>query len=1135
MNPELSLKSFESISKSNDEQNSSIMTNTMNPNIAKLSFRVKYETKYGQTLYIIGNIEELGEWDPSKAIPMATSKDIYPTWKITKEFSCPLGMEIFYKYLVKEGNNIYWEELSSGKNQNRHIVIQSPGNLIIFDEKSNNISKIKTMTYNPNSNNTANVSHTTTNILVNILSNLSLNNNVNGNINFNNNNNGNNINNNNNNFLSSNMYIASFQSLSSFQKESDFSLIKMNEGENEDNNYFNNCSSKDITYELLNEENSNYEIDPHLEMIDLCQNIQQEDKIIIVTTFLPFIIESKDSGNTIDINTSNSSNINIKFNLTLYDDKLVNLIFYSLKTMNICEVHWVGILRGLEEYPEKVQLEISEYLENKKIYVVMTNKKDLTNFQIYINKILYPLYNNSEIDINSHFFQNPDSYYAGFLNVNKAFGETINSCINDDFSKMVFINDIDLAFIPSYLLNKNLKVNMCLFIHNNFPEYDILSLMHTNKDILKSLLLCNTLGFQSFSQAKNFFTSIKIYFNIDYKVRFDGLFYIEYMKRDIPIYIRNSHLEMDIVKSIYSRLDIKENINTKISNYRIINLLTFDYISNIYDIINKLNLFLDLNESNFLGYKYKLDIIIIKDKYFNKYLNEENEKNQNIIGEKIKIINDKLGQDFINLFNISFVEFISVKEQIKYFINANIFLFTDINLSIGTRTLIQEFIAVKTEMLSNPIKNNGSFKEINNNSQHKEKENTNDIKNYKNEKLGIIVSVKINIPEELKFIKKANFLDLNNIKNELKSIIEMNDEEKIKIINNDCIQIKKKSTTLWIKDCLCELKKTKIFNKKKIRIKLGYGLDSPYYQINKNIRTIIPKNLPISFHSSSTKLFLIDLNSILTNINYYINENKDNNININIESNNNNFNNINDINNSFIDNNKKILNLLSNLSNDNNNIIYLITNKTKDTFKELNLNPINFGFIAEEGLIIKPYGEKSFKNILNVVDNNWKNTLEQLFINFTNKVGMGNISQKEFSISWNYKNNENNNGYLIGQELKFLVENAIDKSKFDIILEKNSLEIKIKNYNKNHYILEIIQKLVNERKNFNFIFGLNNNDKVGEEFFDYLYKMENDFKENNKNLSLFTVVIGKKTTRAKYYIKDITSFIEVFKAIDIKK
>ena len=131
-------------------------------------------------------------------------------------------------------------------------------------------------------------------------------------------------------------------------------------------------------------------------------------------------------------------------------------------------------------------------------------------------------YNNLEIDITSHFYQNQDNYYIGYLNVNKNFADAIHSCSNDNL-RMIFINDIDLAFAPNYLLNKNLGANICLFLHTNFPDYNILTLMQANKEIIKSLLLCNTLGFHSFTYAKNFFNAIKIYFNSSYKVRFDGI------------------------------------------------------------------------------------------------------------------------------------------------------------------------------------------------------------------------------------------------------------------------------------------------------------------------------------------------------------------------------------------------------------------------------------------------------------------------------------------------------------------------------------------------------------------------------------------------------------------------------------
>jgi len=293
-------------------------------------------------------------------------------------------------------------------------------------------------------------------------------------------------------------------------------------------------------------------------------------------------------------------------------------------------------------------------------------------------------------------------------------------------------------------------------------------------------------------------------------------------------------------------------------------------------------------------------------------------------------------------------------------------------------------------------------------------------------------------------------------------------------------------------------------------------------------------------------LFLLDLNSIIMLTNYLIDEstnndngndnnnNNENNIhnNLNIE-NNNNINNISNSN-SYIDNNKLVINYLQSLGEDKSNVIYLITNNSKEIFKEIDLNPKNFGFVAENGYVIKPYGEENFKNIININGNNWKNNIIQLFNNFSRKTGIGKISQKEFSVSWSYKNNENNNGYLLLDELQFLVENTMDKGKFEINFDKNSLEVKIKNnnYNKYHFISEIIQKIINEKKNLDFIFGLNNNDKNGELFFEHLYDMGREFKKNNININLYTTVIGKKSTKANYYFKDITGFIDMLKQFD---
>lgn len=111
-------------------------TNLMlNPNHATIYFKCKYRTKFGQTVRVVGNIEELGCWDPSKSMLMTTNPDIYPVWETNLEIPGPVGMEIYYKYVIYEEqiNSYLWEELE--KDQNRTFTIPNSGVFILNDEE----------------------------------------------------------------------------------------------------------------------------------------------------------------------------------------------------------------------------------------------------------------------------------------------------------------------------------------------------------------------------------------------------------------------------------------------------------------------------------------------------------------------------------------------------------------------------------------------------------------------------------------------------------------------------------------------------------------------------------------------------------------------------------------------------------------------------------------------------------------------------------------------------------------------------------------------------------------------------------------------------------------------------------------
>ncbi|MFJ1754893.1 carbohydrate-binding module family 20 domain-containing protein [Kitasatospora sp. NPDC088134] len=76
-------------------------------------FHANATTTYGQNLYLVGDLAELGGWDPAKAVPLTTDGTSYPVW--TADLQLPAGTPIAYKYLIKNPDGtVVWE---SGANR----------------------------------------------------------------------------------------------------------------------------------------------------------------------------------------------------------------------------------------------------------------------------------------------------------------------------------------------------------------------------------------------------------------------------------------------------------------------------------------------------------------------------------------------------------------------------------------------------------------------------------------------------------------------------------------------------------------------------------------------------------------------------------------------------------------------------------------------------------------------------------------------------------------------------------------------------------------------------------------------------------------------------------------------------------
>ncbi|MFH9657727.1 CBM20 domain-containing protein [Streptomyces sp. NPDC017248] len=94
---------------------------------ATAAFHATASTTWGQTLYVSGDLADLGAWDPAKALPLTTDSASYPLWSGAHRL--PSGTAVQYKYLKKNPDGtVIWEN-----GDNHTVTTPSTGTLTLDD------------------------------------------------------------------------------------------------------------------------------------------------------------------------------------------------------------------------------------------------------------------------------------------------------------------------------------------------------------------------------------------------------------------------------------------------------------------------------------------------------------------------------------------------------------------------------------------------------------------------------------------------------------------------------------------------------------------------------------------------------------------------------------------------------------------------------------------------------------------------------------------------------------------------------------------------------------------------------------------------------------------------------------------
>ena len=1034
--------------------------NDLEISYATLEFKVNYESQMGQILHICGNIEELGNWNADKSPKLRTNQELYPIWESNFHFSLPVGMTIEYKYvLIDQNNNKIWEQLPD--NSVRSLTMKKPGDFLVINQMGN-----------------------------------------------------------------LNLKIIDKSKQNEFKRNSKLvlNIIEKEEKENltEDRNF------KNLKFKFMKEDYSNIVSDLHpMDLISYENNkmtlnifeefdrdkikLSSKDRIVMVTVYLPIIVEKNEKGEYNIIETDNSF-------LFRYVNKIK-----TQKKNNSNSIKWIGLLKNLYDFTDEEQEEIIDFLREKDYYPVTPDKKELDNFIYYLERVMYPVFLNSSFTPTDTIFADSKRYVDAFYNVNKEYANKILSdCKEED---LITIHNIGLAFVADRLMHNKPNSHIGLYIHIDLPSSDVIKIFPYYQEIFRCFILCDVIGFHDFTSARNFLTIMRRFFGIFYTVSKKGLITLSRSGRTIIVHIKQPQLNFSYIEELSESEEFKLYDNKyKSENEEFeLSMTSFDYLYCLMAICSKIKAFeLFLDNHKDLENKVSLRMWIkefeneniIKEINHNNINNNLNEKEYENEGDekynkmkmreieedkksrqmtKEKLINykkkiEEMANKLMNKYNnnklikieyindINDVQANNIFKRLALFKNTDIFLYP--KFFFCQSLLVKEFLA----MQRNKNKNYGA------------------IVNENMASMGI------------QSVYCANPYDPEMISRALSKVY--NWKFTPSRLEEDLNAIKRISLLEWVKSFLLDLK---IVKKNDNSNKQVMNIDTKYVDVIKfgeKFKHLEKRKISKYYKNSGNKLLVFNYENTLKEIDESLNQETSETILNNPEKL------------KLISPDRRTVTILKSLCSDEENMVFIVSNYDIKILQKLFEGIENLGLCGENGFYYKYPSEKEFKPLVHLTNVSWKEQILQIMNMFSENVEGAEIVEKTSCITWSYNLSNSYFADIQADELKTHLMSIINTSQLDLITQSNgTLLIRPKNVNKGAFLAKVLHDKFMEKK-FDLIFVIGT-DETDEEMFKYLKSAKKYFYNFKDKIKVISTTVTKQVSFANYFLNNIDDCLEI--------
>ncbi|XP_009788844.1 putative alpha,alpha-trehalose-phosphate synthase [UDP-forming] 11 [Nicotiana tabacum] len=738
------------------------------------------------------------------------------------------------------------------------------------------------------------------------------------------------------------------------------------------------------------------------------------------------------------------------------------------------EIIYVGCLKAEVEVVD--QEEVAQFLWDKFRCVPTFLSLELINkyYHGFCKHYLWPLFHYMLPITSSQGVRFDRKCWLAYVSANKIFADKVYEVINPD-EDYVWIQDYHLMILPTMLRKKYNRIKVGFFLHSPFPSSEIYRTLPVRDEILRALLNCDLVGFQTFDYARHFLSCCSRMLGLDYQSK-RGYIGIEYFGRTVTIKILPVGIHMGQIQNVMSLADtgkkakeLKEKYEGKILMLGIDDMDMFKGIGLKFLAMGHL-----LDQTPRLRGKVVLVQITNPPRSRGSDIQEVEEEVKRIASE----INKKYGKPGYEPI-VCVNGPVSTQDKIAHYAISECVV---VNAVRDGMNLVPYEYTVSRQSSDNLDKALGIDSSA------------------ASRKSVIIVSEFIGCSPSLSGAIRVNPWDIESVSNAMFSAATMNDSEKELRHEKHYKYVSSHDVAYWARSFDQDLKRACSEHFHKRCWGIGLGLGFRVVALGPNFRKLSVEHIVSAYNRTNNRLILLDYDGTM----------------LSEES---------------VDKtpSEDDISILNGLCSDPKNVVFIVSGRGKDTLSKWFSPCPRLGLSAEHGYFTRWSKDSEWESRPVAADLDWKKIVLPIMERYTEATDGSSIEQKESALVWHHQHAGPDFGAWQAKELLDHLESVLANEPVVVKRGQHIVEVKPQDVSKGLVFENLLASMQSRGKAPDFVLCVGD-DRSDEDMFESIASSLANNSLPDK-AEVFACTVGQKPSMAKYYLDDPTEVIKMLQGL----